>query len=103
MTGKDVCVNLDSAENSARPAKRGFQLALYCGLMSFARRSSSVSSASGYCPLKIRPFDFSQYAPIAFRLSSQTGYLLKQGTVNKYSMKKRYFALCGNLYVILSS
>jgi hypothetical protein len=62
-----------------------------------AHRSPSFSSSSGYVPLKIRPFDFSYYAPIAFRCSSQNGYLLKQGTVNKYSMKKRYFALCGNL------
>jgi hypothetical protein len=66
-----------------------------------ARAGSLTSSSSaGYgSAIQLRPYDFLQYSLIAYRLSAKSGYLLKQGTVNKYSMKKRLFALFGNLSV----
>jgi hypothetical protein len=58
----------------------------------------SLSSTTNYgLALQLRTHDFLHYSSIALRLASKTGYLLKQGTVNKYSMKKRFFALFGNL------
>eukprot|EP00602_Paraphysomonas_sp_CaronLab_P005504 CAMPEP_0185022322 /NCGR_PEP_ID=MMETSP1103-20130426/5032_1 /TAXON_ID=36769 /ORGANISM="Paraphysomonas bandaiensis, Strain Caron Lab Isolate" /LENGTH=906 /DNA_ID=CAMNT_0027554333 /DNA_START=389 /DNA_END=3109 /DNA_ORIENTATION=+ len=39
--------------------------------------------------------DFTKLAPMVLRFAVKKGYMVKQGTVNKYSMKRRYFALLG--------
>ena len=50
-----------------------------------------------YNKVKYNPNDLNKLAPMVMRFATKRGYLLKQGSVNKYSLKWRYFALLGNM------
>jgi len=55
------------------------------------------SRSSGSVTIKIHTNDFAKFGNNAFLYSEKAGFLLKQGAVNTYSLKKRYFALYASL------
>jgi hypothetical protein len=58
---------------------------------------SMNSKSAGTSAIKLHANDFSKFGNVAFLLSEKSGFMLKQGAVNTYSLKKRFFVLYASL------
>ena len=60
------------------------------------------SKSSGSATIKFHPNDFAKFGNVSFLAAEKSGFMLKQGAVNTYSLKKRYFVLYASLYVLIA-